>query len=203
MCLVNCGKPIEIGHARRRIYGVMPLFQLLSILWYLWNKITFGHQMYIYYVSSEFWEAYWNWACSSNDLRSYAPFFRFLSFPSVRPSIRYHDISETKSCRATNFGYVMYLVNCGKPIEIGHARHRIYGVMPLIQLFSILWYLWNKITFGHQLWICYVSSELWEAYGNWACSSNDLRSYAPFSGFCRFRLVKSLVIINLDQILWW
>ena len=55
---------------------------------------------------------------------------------SVRPSVRYHyDISETKSCRATNFGYVMCLVNCGKPIEIGHARHRIYGVSPFFNFF--------------------------------------------------------------------
>ena len=148
MYLVNCGKPIEIGHARHRIYGVMPLFQLFSILWYLWNKITFGHQIYIYYVSSEFWEAYWNWACSSNDLRSYAPFSGFCRFRLfVPPSITV--ISETKSSRATKFGYVMYLVNCGKPIEIEHARQRIYRVMPLFQLLFIPWYLWNKITFGH------------------------------------------------------
>ena len=58
MYLVNCGKPIEIGHARHRIYGVMPLFQLFLYYDISETKSRFGHQIYIYNVSSEFWEAY-------------------------------------------------------------------------------------------------------------------------------------------------
>ena len=41
---------------------------------------------------------------------------------SLHPLPRY---LRNESHRPTKFGYVMYLVNCGKPIEIGHARHRI------------------------------------------------------------------------------
>ena len=129
------GSLLKLGMLVTEFMELCHLFQLFSILWYLWNKITFGHQIYIYYVSSEFWEAYWNWACSSNDLRSYAPFSGFCRFRLFVPPSVTTMISETKSSRATKFGYVMYLVNCGKPIEIGHARHRIYGVMPLFQLF--------------------------------------------------------------------
>ena len=85
MYLANSGKPIEIGHARQMIYGVMPLFQVSVVS-----------------------------VCSSVTV-----------------------ISETKSSRATKFGYDMYLVNCGKPIEIEHARQRSYRVMPLSQLLFI------------------------------------------------------------------
>ena len=76
MYLVNCGKPIEIEHARQMIYGVMPPFSGFSC-------------------------------------------FRLFVPPSITV------ISETKSHRPTKFGYVMYLVNCGKPLEIEHAHQRI------------------------------------------------------------------------------
>ena len=107
MYLVNYGKHIKIDHACQRIYRVMPLFQLLFIPWYHWNKITFSH---------------------------------------------YRDISETKSRRPTKFGYVMYLVNCGKPIEIGHGRQRIMhdhtSHKTFIKLHLEVW---------HDLFILYMS----------------------------------------------